>query len=263
MRGRLLFVIFFGIAIAVTNAHAGLPLETETARPPGPGILQAACGYEHQVSASGSEAALPIAFELGVGHRLELLAEPVPYTFIGEKHSPKVRGVGDLELTGLYLLVEEQGARPAVAFAAEAKLPTAKNRLIGSGKADGTFYLIGSKRLGRFEAHGNLDYAVIGRPPYASVQNVLGGALALEYHYRPRVDLVGEIYGSTAALRETADEPLSGSESTITPEIGGGEFVGMLGARYAISPGVGCSLGVSYDNNGAVLVQPGITVSLR
>lgn len=263
MRGRLLFVIFIGLGIAGSNAQAALPLETETARPPGPGILDAACGYEHQVSSSGSEAALPIAFELGVGHRLELLAEPVPYTFIGEKHRPGVRGLGDLELTGLCLIVEEQGARPAIAFAAEAKLPTAKNRLIGSGKADGTFYLIGSKRLGRFEMHGNLDYAVIGRPSNADVQNVVGGAFALECHYKPGVDLVGEIYGSTAALRETADGPLSGSESAVTPEIGGGEVVGMLGARYAISPGVDCSLGVSYDNNKAVLIQPGITVSFR
>jgi hypothetical protein len=259
---RAAYLVIVGLGLATSNALAGLPLETETARPPGPGIVEVESAYERQVSSSGGEAAVPLAFEVGLGKRGELLVEPVPYTWIGPKHGPNAHGLGDLEVTGLYLLLEEQGTRPAIALAAEPKLPTARNRLIGSGKADGTFYLIGSKRLGRYEAHANLDYAMIGHPAGIRVNNVFGGAFALEYHVRPRLDLVGEVYGSTAALAEAADAPRSAGESVVTPEIGEGEVVAMLGARYRLTPRVRCSFGVSRDNTGAFLLQPGLTAIL-
>jgi hypothetical protein len=76
-----------------------------------------------------------------------------------------------------------------------------------------------------------------------------------------RFDLPGEVLGNTAALAETPGG--SGGESTLTPEIGGSEVVGMLGVRYHPNPKIAGYLSVCYDNNQAVLVRPGITLALR
>ena len=43
----------------------------------------------------------------------------------------------------------------------------------------------------------------------------------------------------------------------------GAETVGMLGARVHTNDGITFALGVSYDNNQAWLVRPGITLKLR
>jgi hypothetical protein len=44
-----------------------------------------------------------------------------------------------------------------------------------------------------------------------------------------------------------------------TPEISAGELVGMLGFRYLLRERIFFTLGVSYDNNHAVLLRPGLT----
>ena len=56
-----------------------------------------------------------------------------------------------------------QAGVPALALAGEVKFPTARNTLIGTGKADIAAYLIGSKRWGRLDTHANVSYSVVGQ----------------------------------------------------------------------------------------------------
>ena len=100
----------------------------------------------------------------------------------------------------------------------------------------------------------------MGRPPGASVQNVYSYGLAEEFHATQHWELVGEVYGSTAALAESNDAG-PGGESSQNPEIGGAETVGALGVRLRVPPGLALSLGLSYDNQQAVLVHPGLAVT--
>ena len=245
----------------IVAAWAGPPLETETARLPHRGAWAADFAFERQSSGQGTETAVPIALEYGLSDRIELLAEPVPYTAIHPDRSPRVSGAGDLELTVTGLLAEERGLRPAIALAGEVKFPTAKNRLIGSGKTDYTGYLIASRRRGRFDTHANIGYTLIGQPSSVKVNDTLFLALGEEVTLSERFDLLGEIFGNTSALPETPEG--SGGESALTPEIGGSEVVGMVGVRYHPRRDIGCYLSICYDNNQAVLVRPGVTLALR
>lgn len=250
----------FGMALLTpTGARAGQPLETESARLPQRGALALEAGFERQTSTAGTEAAIPFAFEYGLTNRMELLVEPVVYNHIRDKGVRPRTGRGDLEVTLTTLLAPERGARPAFALGTEVKLPTARDPRIGSGKADYSLYLIGSRRTGPWDTHANVGYTLIGRPAGVAVNNVMNFALGEEYHLGRRWELVGEVFGSSAALKEGADQPLVSQESALTPEIGGGEVVGTLGARVRAVDGVTCSLGVSLDNNHALLVHPGVT----
>jgi len=256
----LVVALFLGSVALPAASRAGQPLETESARLLPRGGFEVETGLEHQSSSQGTELALPFAIGYGVRDRIELLVEPVPFSAIHDKGLPSQYGVGDVEATVTGLVAPERGHRPAFAIAGEVKIPTAHNTRIGSGKADYTVYAIGSERIGRWDTHLNLGYTWIGRPAGVQVNDVQSFGLAEEFHANARVDLVGEFFGSSAALSEGSGEGAPGAESQVTPEIGGAELVGTLGARYHPSGPLSYSLGVSYDNNNALLIHPGASI---
>ncbi len=258
-RSCLLMAVLVAAVLPVP-ARAGQPLETETARFLKPGGFEVEGGLEYQTSTAGTESAVPLAVEYGITDRLGILVEPVPFTGIHDKGLRRRSGIGDVEVTVDALAIRERSSSPALAVAGEAKIPTAKDRRIGSGKVDFTFYLIGSKRLGRWDTHLNLGYGFIGKPPGAQVNNIEVYALAEEFHWTSRWDLVAEVFGSTAAL-EGGDSGTVSGESSLTPEIGGAETVGSLGVRFKPIAGTTYTLGLTYDNNNAFQVHPGVTLS--
>lgn len=210
--------------------------------------------FEYQTSSEGTETAVPFGFEYGLTSRLEIMVEPVFYTAIRPDQGAQATGAGDLEVTLTYLLHHEGQTSPAFAVAGEIKFPTAQNPLIGTGKTDYTGYLIASKRFGKTDIHANLGYSVLGAPKGIQLNNIFNYALAAEYHVQAKMDLVAEILGNTSSF------PESGAESPVAPEIAGGEFTAMIGTRYYIRHGLVLCMGVSYDNNQAFLIRPGVTI---
>jgi hypothetical protein len=234
---------------------ASQPLETETARPLTKGMFKIELAAEFQHQKDGTERAFPLVFEYGITDRTEIAVEPVVGTSIRPKGAAAANGFGDVEVTLTHLFLPEQGAAPAFAVAGEVKLPTAKNRLIGSGKTDFTLWAIASKRLDRVDLHANLGYTVVGKPAGAHLSNVVNYALAEEFHASPKLDVVGEVIGNTSSTGDTVE----GSNPTLPAEALNAETAVMVGVRYHVSPSLFFALGVSYDNNHALLVRPGIT----
>jgi len=258
---RYLWILTLVLALhaAPAQVFAGQPLETETSRLLRRGTFELEAGVEHQRSSGGTETAIPLAIEYGVTDRLELLVEPVPYSAIHDKGARAQTGIGDVEVTATSLLVREGRRHPALALAGEIKVPTADKLRIGSGETDVSFYLIAGKQLGRWDTHANVGYTFVGAPAGTSVTNTEFFALAEEFQWKPRWQLVGEVFRTTAALPE-GGEGTGSAESTLTPEIGGAETVGTLGMRYLDGGGLVYTLGVSYDNNAAFLIHPGMTL---
>lgn len=232
-------------------------LETETARPVGRGVFKFGGNFEYQRSSEGHETALPLIVEYGFSDRWELALEPVAITKIRPKIGPRATGRGDMEATLTFLARHETSGAPAIALAGEVKFPFAKNRLIGTGRTDFAAYLIGSKRFGSLDLHGNLGYTVVGKPAGAKFKNIFNFAVGGEYKPQPTWSLFGEVLANTAA----ASQPESASSAT--PEAPGGEVVGSLGVARYVQKTFRFSMGLSVDNNGAVLFRPGITLWLR
>jgi hypothetical protein len=237
--------------------YASQPLETETARLLPAGVFKVELTGEYQTSGDGTERAVPLVFEYGLTPRTEIAVEPVFATSIHPKRGPSVSGAGDIEITITHLLLPEAGSAPAFAIAGEVKLPTAKNRQIGTGKTDLTAWAIASKRFGRLDVHGNLGYTIVGRPAGTRLKNVVSYAVAEELHVSPRFDFVGELIGNTSSTGDKA-EGASGVP-VISSEAPSGETSVMAGVRWHISPVVFVSMGLSYDNNHALLFRPGVT----
>lgn len=232
-------------------------LETETARIPHKGHFETGFGYEFQRSAAGTEHALPFSIEMGLTDRLALLVEPVPYTSIRPKGSARSTGFGDIEVTATYVAVLETHSRPALALAAEAKIPTARNVNIGTTKPDFAGYVIFTKETGNFISHANVGYTIVGQPVGVRLKNVINGALATEFLVTRASRLFAEVLATTASTSES--EVGSKPGSAITPEASGGELVGTLGIAHLVTRSVLLSFGLSYDNSKAVLYRPGVT----
>ncbi len=258
-RSWLALVLAVPLVAIPVIVRAGQPLETETARTLERGQFDLDAGIERQMSSGGSELAVPFALEYGLTRRTEILVEPVFFDLVQDKGLPGQKGLGDIEGTVTHLMWSETADHPALAIAGEVKIPTARNRRIGSGKTDFTGYLVASKRWGRLDVHANAGYTIVGHPAGVAVNNTLSLALAGEYRLGERFDLVAETFGSTAALAEQADGAMTTGESALTPEIGGAEFVGAAGMRYHATGGLTYSIGLSLDNQGAVLIHPGIS----
>jgi len=252
-----LFVVVFLYSGAAIVCHAQV-LETETARTLRTGSFEIGNAFEFQYSSEGTERAVPLALEYGITDRMEVLVEPVFGTAIVPETGRRAHGLGDLEVTTSYLLRHENGGIPALAFAAEVKIPTAKNKLIGTGKTDYAGYLIASKRFGRLDTHANFGYTIVGQPAGTSLNNILNFALAGQYHVNNRYEVFGEILGNSSSA--PGEGGGSSGVNTVTPEAAGGELVGTLGAGTYIKSKLFLFFGVSYDNNNAVLFHPGLTL---
>ena len=240
------------LAFAAGGA-AAQTLETETARLLPARWWKLGSAFEFQTSAEGTEAAMPLAVEYGLTDNLELLVEPVPYTAIRPKVGRRAIGRGDIEATLTLRFRQESPAGPALAVAGEVKFPTARDSLIGSGEPDYSGYLIASKRLGRLDTHLNVAYTIVGRQDAVRLNNIASFAVAGVYRPNGRLQLFGEVLGNTAAL------PGAESAGSGAPEVAGGELVGTLGAGREIGSGLLLYVAVSYDNNSAVLLRPGVT----
>ena len=237
------------------HVDAQQPLETETARLPRRHAIVVSGTYEFQTSPQGTEHDVPLAIEYGIANRLALLVEPVLVTAVRPEVPPNATGFGDLEVTLQLLATPERRTVPALALAAEEKFPTATNRLIGTGRADFTPYLIASKHFGHTDVHANLGYSFMGKPEGLTVQNTINLALAVEHQLTPRFGVVAEVLSTSAAAG--AD---GGEASMSAPEIAGAEQVAMVGVRYRTGGRTRYSLGVTYDNTEALLFRPGLTL---
>jgi hypothetical protein len=245
------------VSLATPRAASAQELETETARLLKAGAVKGGAGFEYQTSADGSESALPLFIEGGLLDRLELVIEPVAYTAIRPRVGARTAGPGDVEITLVGLALEERPWLPALAVAAEVKVPTAKNASIGTGKYDYAGYLILSKRFGRLDTHFNAAYTVVGKPAGIPVNNIFSVAAAARFFASERYHLFAEILANTAATPEAEGAGGMG----VTPELAGNELVGTVGAGFYIVPSVLLSLGVSYDNNQAILIHPGVIIA--
>lgn len=236
-------------------------LETETARLLKGGSFKLAGNFEWQTSSEGREIATPLAFEWGIHDRWELLVEPVPYTSIRPRSGRHATGAGDLEITLTTLLHKETRRSPALALAGEVKLPTARDTLIGTRRTDFAAYLIGSKRFGRLDLHANLGYTIKGAPAGIHLNSVFNAAFAGTLSLGPRNELFAEVLANSSPL--TGPATGNGAESSTTPELAGGEVVGTLGVGRYLWPSAKFTLGVSYDNNAAVMLRPGFVLRLK
>ncbi len=243
----------FGLGF-LTAVHAGTPMETETATTLPRNTFEVSGALEYQTSSEGKEMAVPLAFEYGVLDNLEIMLEPTVYTSIMPNSGTESKGLGDVEITLNYNFLKDHGGVPALSVAGEVKIPTADDLNIGTTATDYAGYLAASKTLGTFTLHGNLSYTIVGAPKGTTLNNLYAVSAAVEQSLSPHWHWLAEVLANNTFAADTG-----GPENPLFPEASGGELTGTLGLRYLINPKLALSVGVTYDNNNAILIAPGLT----
>jgi len=188
--------------------------------------------------------------------------EPVVYSRHDHPDGSTVAGVGDLALEASAVAWSETGRLPGVAIGGEVALPAANGAPAGTASAEYALSLILSKRVASADMHANFGYTVVNDPDGLRSRNVFRYGFAIERRLR-RFDAVAEVIGHSDALRHAAAAQVSVPGLTLGSEVIGNELAGMLGARYHMSDRIVFSMGVGYDSDHSIQVQPGIGIMLR
>ncbi len=259
MKTRSIILSFVILTALLPTKLFAQVLETEESKPLLPGQFEIGTGVEFQTSKEGKETAFPLSIEYGLSNKFTVLVEPVGFTSITPKTGPHAKGIGDLEITLFYQIVSEKKVLPSISISGEVKIPTAKNKLIGTGKADYTPFLIMSKTTGKFYTSMNLSYTFLGKPAGVVANDLFNYALGTIFTASPKSILFAEVYGNTSAVGGDVPEgTIVMNPNTNNTELSGGETVGAIGYGYYLNKELLLSLGVSYDNNNAILFRPGI-----
>lgn len=260
----------FGIAAVALFLSAGFlaaqTLETETAHLLPDRAWTTGAAFEVQSSRDGRERALPLLIEYGLTDRIELVLEPIPYSAILPKTGRTATGRGDTEVTANFLVRRESSSWPAFAIAGEVKFPTAKDALIGTGKADYTAWGIATRTFGAITTHANIGYTVVGKLPGIAINNVWSANLAAVKRVGTRSEVFGEVLGVTASGPDGESGDFSAvltPSRNLPPEVAGAEIVGTLGVGNDLNPSTLVFATVSYDNQNATLLRLGFTLRSR
>jgi hypothetical protein len=93
-------------------------------------------------------------------------------------------GLGDIILSGTYVLLPEGDATPAVGLTGKIKLATAdETRGLGAGENDYAAEVEFVKSREQFTGFGGVGYKIMGDPPGFDFNNVFYGFLGAEYRF--------------------------------------------------------------------------------
>lgn len=153
---RAVVLSFVVCLAAATGARADTAIETETAQIGKKGEANFSQAYEYESAKDGSSQGTLTQIEYGISDRAEILVEPFFYVRESPDDEPSEWGMGDLEITPSYMVVQEKGWVPAVLVATKVKVPTAAKRVGGTGNYDYYPYLIFGQHYGGWTFNANL-----------------------------------------------------------------------------------------------------------
>ena len=237
----LFIALSLGSALAL---HADTVLETETAELGKKGEITISNSVQFEKARDGTRTAFTLTqFEYGVTDRAEILIEPFFQEWSKAKGGPTVHGMGDLEITPSYMIVldDEKGWRPAIVLAFKVKVPTARNRDIGTGRVDYYPYVIVGKKIGHWLLNANLGVNFIGRPKDDNAtRNQLIYDFSVEREISDRWSVFAEVFGNS---RPAVDEVST--------------FAGALATEYKFTEHFNMFVSVGYDTDHLFNVRPG------
>ena len=144
-----------------TLGNADTAIETETAQIGKKGDFGFSQSYEYAHAKDGTSGGTLTQFEYAFSDRFEILIEPFFYTWEHAEGDEKVHGLGDLEITPSYEIVQENGWVPAVLAAFKLKVPTGSEEVGSSGKFDYLPYLIFGQHFGAWTFNANFGVNIV------------------------------------------------------------------------------------------------------
>lgn len=244
MKTRFRVVSPIAMFVALTGtAYADTVLETETAELGKQGDWLVSQSIQYERAPDGHSFATVTQFEYGVTDRAEILIEPFFQEWDHPKDGDAFHGMGDLEITPSYMVVLEGDAMPAIVLAMKLKVPTAKNRDIGTGKTDFQPYVIIGKHFGEWTLNANFGVDLVGRVPGADLRDQFIWDFSVQRTLTENLSVFAEMFGNSS--------PAIGEKGTVA---------GAVAMEYQLGKHCNVFLSVGYDSDKVVTLRPGFNV---
>lgn len=250
------------LSLLLNQGSMAQVMETEDGKPLEHRQFMGEFSGNYETSPDEKLLTFPLNVGYGISERFTLELEPTLLTSINLVGDTNETGIGDFETKLFYRIADEKKASPSLAIAGDFKIPVAKNRYIGTGKADFTPIFIAGKTFGRFSTYINLRYTFVGKPEGIPVNNFGTYDGALVYASVNENFLFAEVYGNTSAIRhiDSTDLTLPSRSILGNSEFSGGQTVFSLGFGFHVHNGIVLSMAASYSNTNSLLLSAGIAV---
>ena len=213
MRGKygiaaVLFITAFILCPA--GGFAYRPFATEDAGVAGAGVAQLEMSWDY-LDWDGGRENMPLLVPVyGVSRRLELSAE-IPYMLHEHEGGERMSGIGDINLVGKFLLLEEKAGRPSLVLKSAVKTKSGDEvKGLGSGALDYNITGAVSKAFGAVTLHGMLGYTFVGANGDDSIRNIALYGLAADCGLTEKFHLAAEIAGNKHPEKAVREDPLFG-----------------------------------------------------
>ena len=239
-----LTALCIGSAFAIP-LRADTVLETETAElgKKGEGLFSFSVQFERDKDGSTTQFTLT-QLEYALSDRAEILIEPFFQEWDQPKGAKRFHGAGDLEITPSYMIVLEKPYVPAIVLAFKLKVPTARNRDIGTGKYDYLPYVIFGKTYGKWVFNANIGYNFITSPSKTEhLNNQFIYDFSVERKITDKWSIFAEVFANSS--------PASGDRGT---------FSGAIATEYSFHEHFNAFVSVGYDTNHLFNVRPGFNI---
>ena len=241
-----LTALCIGSAFAIP-LHADTVLETETAQlgKKGEWLISESVQFERAKDGSRTTFTL-MQYEVGLTDRCELLIEPFFQEWDKPKGEKRFHGMGDLEITPSYMIVVDDPKKwvPAILLAFKVKVPTAKNRNIGSGRVDYYPYVIVGKTFGPWVLNANFGIDVIGTSKNDhDTRNQFIYDFSVERKITDKWSVFAEVFANS--------KPAVGDVGT---------FAGAIATEYKFTEHFETFVSVGYDTDHLFNVRPGFNI---
>ncbi len=225
--------------------HADLVLETETAElgKKGEWLVSTAVQFERERDGSTSIFTLN-QYEVGLTDRAEILIEPFFMEWGHPKGEKSYHGMGDLEITPSYMVILETEKTPAVVLALKVKVPTARNRAIGTREFDYYPYIILGKKWGDWLFNANFGRDFIKSPADEPLKDQWIYDFSAERVVTEKLSLIAEIFGES--------KPAAGEKAV---------FAGAVATEYKFTEHYNAFLSVGYDTDHTMAIRSGFNIT--
>lgn len=135
--------------------------------------------------------------EVQMSDRTQLLVEASLYERFDPGEGDVIDGIGDIDVSGFWLVTGQEAWRPALVLGARVKLPTASDGL-GSGEPDfGAIVNLGAEH-GELELGLELELVAVGEPGGVALDDQFLYTLAAEYSVSDLLAVYTEVFGESA-----------------------------------------------------------------
>ncbi len=241
---RTFLSISTAVSIFCIRSLADTAIETETADLGKKGESNFSQSVQWEKSPDGKTLFTLNQYEYAITDRGEILIEPFFYEWDFPSDGPMVSGIGDLEVTPSYMVILEGAWMPAVVTAFKVKVPTARDKDIGTTKFDWYPYFIFGKHVGKLDFNANLGVNFFGQPDEGPhLDNQLIYDLAVQGYVTEHLQLIAEVFGNSS--------PSAGEDGT---------FAGSVAVEYEFGPHFNVFLASGYDTDKLFNLRPGFNI---